>query len=94
MSLHHVRIFHGSEPNRSALRRIGFSIRYIPTHVRQINGRTTALLVRGVDEYHHFESEPIPKTDFDPDAVAFHAHALNLLMPLVYAGTDKAEALR
>ena len=30
MSLHHVRLFHGSEPNRSARRRAGFVIRYMP----------------------------------------------------------------
>jgi len=31
MSLHHVRLIHGSDPNPSADRRIGFAIRYIPT---------------------------------------------------------------
>ena len=33
MSLHHVRLFHGSDPNPSYRRRIGFAIRYLPTHV-------------------------------------------------------------
>jgi ectoine hydroxylase-related dioxygenase (phytanoyl-CoA dioxygenase family) len=56
MSLHHVRMFHGSPPNRSADRRIGYAIRYIPTHVRQVAGaRDTATLVRGVDAYHQGE---------------------------------------
>jgi hypothetical protein len=94
MSLHHVKLFHASGANRSTSRRVGFSIRYIPTHVRQISGRTTALLVRGVDEYNHFEHEPIPKSAFDPAAVDFHAHALNLLMPLVYAGAENAATWR
>jgi len=31
MSLHHVRLVHGSPPNPSSDRRIGFAIRYIPT---------------------------------------------------------------
>ena len=31
MSLHHVRLVHGSPPNPSNDRRIGFAIRYIPT---------------------------------------------------------------
>jgi ectoine hydroxylase-related dioxygenase (phytanoyl-CoA dioxygenase family) len=91
MSLHHTRIFHASEPNRSTFRRVGFSIRYVPTHVRQMNGRTTALLVRGIDAYHHFEPEPIPQTEFDAAAIDFHTHALKLLMPVVYAGTDKVD---
>jgi hypothetical protein len=92
MSLHHVKIFHASGRNLGAQRRVGFSIRYIPTHVRQISGRTTALLVRGEDAYHHFEPEPTPNSDFHPEAVAFHAHALNLLMPLLYTGADKPAA--
>src|SRR5882757_881264 len=34
-SLHHVLLFHGSEPNRSDQRRIGLAIRYIPTRLKQ-----------------------------------------------------------
>src|SRR5438552_1033295 len=49
MSLHHVRMFHGSPANRSADRRIGFAVRYLPTRVRQVAGTAdSALLVRGV----------------------------------------------
>ena len=50
MSLHHVRLIHGSDPNPSADRRIGFAIRYIPTYVRQVAGSNdSATLVRGKD---------------------------------------------
>ena len=50
MSLHHVKLFHGSNANTSDDRRIGFAIRYLPTHVRQVVGaKDSALLVRGVD---------------------------------------------
>lgn len=73
MSLHHTRIFHASAPNTSNDRRIGLSIRYIPTHIRQIAGsHETAALVRGVDEYGHYEHEPSPRADFDPEMVAIH----------------------
>jgi ectoine hydroxylase-related dioxygenase (phytanoyl-CoA dioxygenase family) len=72
MSLHHVRIVHGSPPNRSATqRRIGFTIRYIPTYVRNLHGEDGASLVRGVDTYRTFRHEPIPKCDMDPDCLAF-----------------------
>jgi ectoine hydroxylase-related dioxygenase (phytanoyl-CoA dioxygenase family) len=37
-SLHHVLLFHGSEPNRSDDRRIGLAIRYIPTRLKQAVG--------------------------------------------------------
>jgi non-haem Fe2+, alpha-ketoglutarate-dependent halogenase len=74
MSLHHVRLIHGSDPNPSDDRRIGFAIRYIPTHVRQVAGsHDSATLVRGVDAYHHFDEERRPDADMSPAAVAYHA---------------------
>src|SRR5262249_5879183 len=36
ISLHHVRLVHGSPPNTSDHRRIGFAIRYIPTYLPQL----------------------------------------------------------
>lgn len=74
MSLHHVRLIHGSDANPSDLRRIGFAIRYIPTAVRQVAGsHDSATLVRGVDTYHHFDPEERPDADMSPRAVAHHA---------------------
>lgn len=74
MSLHHVRLIHGSEPNPSDQRRIGFAIRYLPTHVRQVAGsRDWATLVRGVDRYGHFEPEERPDADMSEQAQAYHA---------------------
>lgn len=40
MSLHHVRLVHGSPPNPSDDRRIGLAIRYLPTSVKQIAALT------------------------------------------------------
>lgn len=77
MSLHHVRLIHGSDPNPSAKRRIGFAIRYLPTHVRQIVGtRDSATLVRGTDRFGNFEPEYAPDRDLSDAAVAFHAHVM------------------
>jgi hypothetical protein len=74
MSLHHVRLIHGSDPNPSGQRRIGFAIRYIPTYVRQVAGsHDTATLVRGVDRYSNFEPEEAPDADCSPAALAYHA---------------------
>ena len=74
MSLHHIRTFHSSEPNRSADRRIGFAIRYIPTRIRQLEVHgDSATLVRGEDRYGHFELEPVPQADMAPEALAYHA---------------------
>ena len=74
MSLHHVRLIHGSDPNPSDKRRIGFAIRYIPTYVRQVAGsHDTATLVRGEDRYRNFEPEQRPDADLSPAAIAHHA---------------------
>jgi len=87
MSLHHVMLVHGSEPNGSAIRRIGFAIRYLPTSVKQLTGaRDTATLVRGTDEYGHFRLEPAPRADFHPDARAFHAEMLAANDQILYGG--------
>ncbi len=86
MSLHHVRLVHGSEPNRSDLPRIGFVIRYIPTYVRQLGARTTACLVAGRDDYGHFDPEPRPAAELDPEAMAFRAQALGAVGKVLYEG--------
>ncbi|WP_176053172.1 phytanoyl-CoA dioxygenase family protein [Paraburkholderia caribensis] len=72
MSLHHVRIVHGSPPNDSPNRRIGYAIRYIPTYVRQLEGNDSATLVRGIDAFNTFEHEPLPTIDLDPAFLALH----------------------
>jgi len=91
MSLHHVKLVHGSDPNRSDDRRIGFVIRYVPTHVRQVVGRTdSATLVRGVDRYGHFEPEERPRADLDPAAIAHYEEVMDRLNRVLYRGTEKA----
>ena len=87
MSLHHVRLIHGSEPNRAVHRRIGYAVRYIAAHVRQLSGiPDAATLVRGQDRYRNFIHEPRPANDFHPDAVAFHAKIYETQMNIIYAG--------
>jgi len=87
MSLHHVMLVHGSPPNPSNERRIGFSIRYIPTSVRQLHGEDSATLVRGVDRYGHFEHEPIPERDLDPAMLALHKKIAERNAQILYRGT-------
>ncbi len=92
MSLHHVRLFHGSEPNRADHPRIGYAIRYIPTYIRQTAGvRDSATLVRGKDEFGNFDPEPTPRTDFDPECVAFHAQMLDRAAQILYAGAAQVK---
>lgn len=77
MSLHHTHLVHRSGPNRSAHRRVGLGISYIPTSVRCLSRtRLTAMRVRGVDRYGHFDDEPRPRADDGPAERAFHAEAV------------------
>lgn len=92
MSLHHVLLIHGSEPNSSEHRRIGFAIRYLPTYIKQLAGvPDSATLVRGTDEYGNFSLEPAPRSDFHPDAVAFHAEMVAANDQILYRGTPAKE---
>jgi non-heme Fe2+,alpha-ketoglutarate-dependent halogenase len=88
MSLHHVRLVHGSPPNPSDDRRIGFAIRYIPTHVRQLEGEDSASLVRGEDRFGHFAHEPMPTRDFADDMLALHKKITERNAAILYRGTD------
>lgn len=82
-SLHHIRTFHNSEPNRSDDRRIGFAIRYIPTRLRQMQIRNdSATLVHGKDRYGHFELEPRPREDLSGESIAYHAEIMRRRSPM------------
>jgi len=86
MSLHHVRLVHGSPPNTSPTRRVGLAIRYIPTSVRQLHGEDSATLVRGSDA-HNFAPEPRPARDLDPALVALHREITERNARILYRGT-------
>jgi len=90
MSLHHVRLVHGSPPNPSQGRRIGFAIRYIPTHIRQLEGEDSASLVRGTDRFRHFELEPRPDSEMAPEMLALHKQNAERSARILYRGTGVA----
>lgn len=78
ISLHHTHIVHSSDRNQTQERRIGIGVSYIPTHCRLMtDARVSAMLVRGRDDYGNFDPEPRPKSDFDADARAAHATAVD-----------------
>lgn len=90
MSLHHPLVVHGSEPNRSSLRRTGFAIRYIPACVAQIPGfRNSATLVRGRD-HGHFDLEAAPEGLFHPAALRRHAQVLRRGMEVIFGTRRRA----
>jgi ectoine hydroxylase-related dioxygenase (phytanoyl-CoA dioxygenase family) len=76
MSLHHVRLLHGSPANPSAALRAGLAVRYIACDVRQGGPRHSATLVRGYDHHGYYDHEPAPRYDYDPIARAWHRRSL------------------
>lgn len=89
MSLHHVLLAHASGPNTTGDRRIGFALRYIPPHVRQLKVRDSATLVRGHDPYGNFDAEPAPVADLDEAALATHREAVERSAKALYSGTGR-----
>lgn len=74
-SLHHESIVHGSDPNESDDRRIGYSIHYIRPSARQVKYvsdgyRPSAALVRGVDRYGYWDHEELTDKEFDEEMLA------------------------
>src|SRR5437764_683097 len=99
MALQHVRLVHGSAPNASMDRRIGYAIRYIPAPIRQLEGEDSATLVRGADHYGHFELEPHPEGEMTPAMLALHKRIAERNAKILYRGTgvesfNDAAALR
>ena len=65
ISLHDGRLFHASYPNTSDHRRCGLVCRFVAPHVSQVElnslgERWPAILMRGVDEYGHYERPEVP----------------------------------
>eukprot|EP00854_Cymbomonas_tetramitiformis_P001678 gene1678-2330_t len=78
-SFHHFYNVHGSGPNTSTERRVGFAIRYMAAHVRRrIGSQESATLVRGEDRFLHFLHEEAPSADLDEKALEAHAKAMAL----------------
>ncbi len=88
MSLHHIRLAHGSAPNLTDDRRLGFAIRYMAAHVQQVNGQDSATLVRGEDPYGNFVPLPAPKADLDEAALATYKAAVEKQWDILYSGAE------
>lgn len=93
MSLHDVLIVHGSNPNTSSQRRVGYAIRYIAGDLETVGERNWAALVRGRD-HGHFELEERPESEFDPAAMRRHTAILRRSMKVIFRGARQTRASR
>lgn len=73
MSLHHGLTIHGSGPNTSNDRRIGFAIRYLNPNARQqVADRDYAMMARGVDTSGNFIHYMPPTANFSPESLKLY----------------------
>lgn len=93
MSLHHAKTIHGSQPNHSDQRRIGFAIQsYTPAHVQQSIGEKYRLPIRGeVDDKDGIVLRR-PRFDHDPQGVAQRQKVNDNLADILYRGAKKKRA--
>ena len=88
ISIHTDRLAHSSKPNRASYRRVSMTLDYLPTHGFQASGcRDSAMLVRGVDRYRHFDVDPDPAREMAPEALAAWRRAVEVQTATIYEGT-------
>ena len=91
MSIHHGAVIHGSQPNNSNQRRIGFSLQsYMPNNVKQVIGRNIWTHVRGLkrDDIDGILLDR-PKFNMDPNTVAQRTIANENLSNILYKGAKE-----
>ena len=85
LSLHHPMTVHGSGPNLSKNKRIGFAIQsYIGTNVDQLIGKTYVQQARGRDEFKYHEHTSRPTTFMDKKDLILRDNANNQLQKILY----------
>ena len=90
LSLHHPMIVHGSTPNTSKNRRIGFVIQsYIGTNVKQLIGKVYVQQARGVDKFHYHEHAKRPVELMNQEDVNLRIKANKELSKIFYTGAKK-----
>jgi non-heme Fe2+,alpha-ketoglutarate-dependent halogenase len=90
MSLHHPTVVHGSDLNNSNDRRIGFVIQsYIGTNVKQVIGKNSVQLARGVDNYNFHEKIKRTKLLMNEKDLELKKKENDNLQEIFYKGAPK-----
>ena len=90
MSLHHPTVVHGSGLNKSNDRRIGFVIQsYIGTNVKQVLGKNSVQLARGVDEYNFHKTIDRPKSLMNRKDLKIKKQENKNLQKIFYSGSKQ-----
>ena len=90
MSLHHPKTVHGSGINHSKDRRIGFVIQsYIGTNVKQVLGKNSVQIARGVDNYNFHEKIGRPHSLMNTNDLKIKKQENENLQEIFYKGSQK-----
>jgi non-heme Fe2+,alpha-ketoglutarate-dependent halogenase len=90
LSLHHPMIVHGSGPNKSNNRRIGFVIQsYIGTNVDQVIGKVYVQQARGEDAFKFHEHTKRPIGLMNKEDIKIRTKANTELSKIFYKGSGK-----
>ena len=90
LSLHHPMIIHGSGPNNSNARRIGFVVQsYIGTNVEQVIGKIFVQQARGEDIFNYHKHTKRPVELMKKEDVALRIKANKELAKIFYSGAKK-----
>ena len=90
MSLHHPTVVHGSDLNKSNDRRIGFVIQsYIGTNVKQVIGKNSVQLARGIDKFNYHEKIGRPHKLLDKKDIKIKKQENDNLQKIFYNDSDK-----
>jgi len=90
MSLHHPTIVHGSGLNKSNDRRIGFVIQsYIATNVKQVIGKNSVQLARGIDTFNYHETITRPTELMNEKDIKLKIKENEELSKIFYKDLDK-----
>jgi non-heme Fe2+,alpha-ketoglutarate-dependent halogenase len=87
MSLHHARVIHASQPNRSTRRRIGLALQaYMPSGTEQTIGENQWMPVRGNPVHPEMIVLRRPQQDMDAAATAERARVNRNYSDILYQG--------
>ena len=90
MSLHHPKVVHGSDLNKSDDRRIGFVIQsYIGSNVKQVLGKNSVQVARGKDNFNYHEKIPRTQTLMNKDDLLIKKKENENLQEIFYKGSEK-----
>jgi non-heme Fe2+,alpha-ketoglutarate-dependent halogenase len=93
MSLHHAEIIHGSQPNLSNDRRIGYAMQaFMPAHAQQVVGDNYWLNIRGDNPRDNNIALRRPISDMTSEAVDSRKRVNDNWANILYQGAEKKRA--